>query len=149
MQRIYKAKVIYRTFRLVRNKIIVVNNLCYKPFRYNNNKFKMKQSIKNRVRVAICTRTKQDLPVQNDLALTPAKVLEMAEKGIPVSAQASVDNFYDGEQNVSWDALSLDEQRGVDIVDMWNAEKDIKGRIKQKSFELEQQKQKGAQNEPI
>ena len=58
----------------------------------------MKQSIKNRFRVAICTRTKQDLPVQNDLALTPAKVLEMAEKGIPVSAQASVDNFYDGER---------------------------------------------------
>ncbi len=100
----------------------------------------MRQSIKNPLRVANCKRSDIELPVQNDLALTPAKVLEMAEQGIPVSAQASVEQFYDGEPNPQWDGLPLDEQRGVDIVTMWNAEKDIKGAIRKKS-EMNQKSQ--------
>lgn len=61
------------------------------------------------------------------LALTPAQIAKMSEQGIPITTQMS-DQFFDGTLNPSFD-IPLEEQRGVDINDVWNASKTAKARI--------------------
>lgn len=68
--------------------------------------------------------------VQNDLAVTPTRMYEMMQQGIPISTQNLSDEmFYDGDTNPSFD-LPLDMQRGIDVADCWEASMDIKSRAK-------------------
>lgn len=62
--------------------------------------------------------------VQNGLSMTPADIQRCVSNGLPVST-ASVDMFLDGVSNPST-VLPIDEMRGVDIVDCWNASHDAK-----------------------
>lgn len=61
------------------------------------------------------------------LAFTPAQMAKMAEKGIPISTQ-SADQFVDGTLNPSFD-IPIEERRGIDVNDVWNASKDAKAKI--------------------
>ena len=58
---------------------------------------------------------KQIIPVQNNLALTPSKMAEFVDQGIPVSASQLNGDFFDGVSNPSWD-VSIDLKRVVDLV---------------------------------
>lgn len=62
------------------------------------------------------------------LAVTPRDMLNMAERGIPVSAQNS-DMFFDGHTNPSWD-VPLDARRGTDIAEMWEFRQTVKNKVR-------------------
>ena len=80
-------------------------------------------------RTASCKRTSSDIPVQGGLAITPAQMQRMAEKGIPVSSQNLDGCFYDGDTRPSWD-VPLDMQRGIDVAQMWQERKDIAAKLR-------------------
>lgn len=63
------------------------------------------------------------------LAMTPAQMMSLAEKGIPISNQQLNNEYYDGDVNCS-DFVPLDRQRGVDVNEMWNKKKDVRAAVK-------------------
>lgn len=77
-------------------------------------------------------RRQNERIVQNDLSYTPSQMMELMERGIPVSNQnVNPDMFFDGvPDNQSTFELPLDQLRGIDVADCWQAEKDIKKRAK-------------------
>lgn len=78
---------------------------------------------------AICKRSDVDLPVQNGLAYTPSKMLELAKQGIPISAQAiSDDHFFEGDTDYS-PHVDIQYQRGIDINDLWNEQQRIHSKM--------------------
>lgn len=78
------------------------------------------------LRFCTCRRERNEKPVQGDLALTPSQMFNMMQEGIPITAQEqNKNNFYDGDTNPSFE-LPLDQQRGVDIADCWNASVSIR-----------------------
>lgn len=75
-------------------------------------------------------RKETELPVYGNLVVTPSKMLEMAERGIPISTNNIAFNpSTDGEKNPSWD-LPLDRLRGIDPAEMWEQSQIIKQRAK-------------------
>lgn len=68
-----------------------------------------------------------DVPVQNNLAVTPSEMWKLQQQGLPISAQASGLAYDDGNYGVSWD-VPFEHRRGVDIA---------------QAFEYEQHLQKG------
>lgn len=60
--------------------------------------------------------------VQPGLAVTPAKMAEYADAGIPIASSMNDENFIDGDKTniVDIDPLLM---RGVDVVDAWNLQK--------------------------
>lgn len=86
----------------------------------------------SRIKQSMCARTCHILDnghtkVVPGLAFTPAQMAKMAEKGIPISTQ-SADQFVDGSLNPSFD-IPIEDRRGVDVNDVWNASKDAKAKI--------------------
>lgn len=79
-------------------------------------------------RFATCVRHDDDIPVESDLALTPAQMELMTNNGTPVSTQLIAGNFDDGVPNPS-DDMPLMYQRGTDIVDAWDASKDAQSKL--------------------
>lgn len=65
--------------------------------------------------------------VVNDLAVTPADMHQMTARGIPISAQ-NESLFYDGD-TLSSVELDLEYRRGIDVNDLWDAEKDSRSKI--------------------
>ena len=65
--------------------------------------------------------------VRPNLAVTPAKMLTMAENGIPISSLTQ-DKFFDGEFKLEW-GIPAERQRGVDITDLWNLKKGVQSKI--------------------
>lgn len=74
-----------------------------------------------------CLRYRGETPVQNGLAVTPAQVLSMAEQGLPISAQMQ-SAMIDGHTHSDW-SVPLEEQRGVDIAQMWQASRSIRDKF--------------------
>lgn len=84
----------------------------------------MIRNLKNRrVRRKIDPAT--DNPVQHGLAYTPAKMKELSDKGIPVSTMTVDDMFFDGDFNTDFN-VPIEEQRGLDMSEAWEAEQDAK-----------------------
>lgn len=79
-------------------------------------------------------RSENDIPVNGKLALTPSKMMALAEKGIPISSQNLGNQYFEGEVNPSWD-VPLDRQRGVDVNDMWNHNENVRKKLKVASKE--------------
>ena len=61
------------------------------------------------------------------LAYSPAKMMELAERGIPVSSQ-SVGTFFDGVVTPTWE-VPLERARGVDIADVWQAQAESRHKL--------------------
>lgn len=72
-----------------------------------------------------CQRKENELPVYGNLVVTPSQMLNMAEKGIPISSQNTAFQPSDGESNPSFD-IPLDRLRGVDPALMWESSQIIK-----------------------
>lgn len=90
------------------------------------------KSIRKDMFGATC-RTKRaqfEKPVQNGLALTPAQIMRMSERGIPVTTQNLDGMYYDGDTRPSWD-IPLDMQRGVDVATMWQKRRDLAQRLRE------------------
>lgn len=64
----------------------------------------------------------------NGLAVTPADMHRMVDRGIPVTP-ANDALFFDGTPNVTFD-LPIEDARGVDVNDIWNAQQDSRRKIK-------------------
>ncbi|UPW41264.1 hypothetical protein [Sigmofec virus UA08Rod_4626] len=79
--------------------------------------------VKRRNRPIPMFESKDDpvVPVVNDLAVTPSDMHQMTARGVPISAQ-NESMFYDGD-TLSSIELDLEYQRGIDVVDLWDAEK--------------------------
>lgn len=66
-------------------------------------------------------------PTKQGLSYTPAELMDLSRKGIPVTAVSS-ESYFDGEANPSFD-LPVDMCRGVDIVDCWVAQSDSRSKL--------------------
>ena len=64
--------------------------------------------------------------VPQGLAVTPAKMAQLAERGVAVSVPNSAVTLQDGVPNP---VLDITQMRGVDISDAWNAEQDAKKKL--------------------
>ena len=77
---------------------------------------------------ATCQRKEGELITKGGQAYTPAQMYQMAKQGIPVSS-ANCPTMQDGEPNPSWD-ITLERIRGVDPADLWQAQQDIRRKVK-------------------
>lgn len=68
------------------------------------------------------------IPTQENLAITPARMAEMVDNGIPVSSNVLSGNYDDGVPSPAWD-IPIDRKRGVDVAEVWNAQKDARKTI--------------------
>ena len=80
------------------------------------------------VRTCECRVCGLFMPTKPGLAYTPSDMIRLAERGIPVSSQASSD-FYDGSLNPSW-SVPMERTRGVDVSDMWEAQQESRAKIR-------------------
>lgn len=69
-----------------------------------------------------------EIPVIPNLAVTPSKMAELVDAGIPVSSAVIGSQYFDGENNPSWD-LPADLRRGVDIASVWQAQRDARSNV--------------------
>lgn len=72
-----------------------------------------------------------DIITRPNLAITPSQMAKLVDDGIPVSSSMLSGMFNDGVQNPSWD-LPIDQKRGVDVAQIWNATKDARNNITSK-----------------
>ena len=81
------------------------------------------KNINKPTRFANCQVGINENKVQSGLALTPSQMYTLAQQGKPISANILPDdNFDDGQPHCTYE-LPLDQQRGIDVTDMWNASK--------------------------
>lgn len=69
-----------------------------------------------------------DIPVQNNLAITPAQVHALAMQGIPVSTQSSQLHYIDGNFGDDHN-LPLSLRRGVDPADLYEQHMNLSKRF--------------------
>lgn len=83
-------------------------------------------------RVAVCERHDDEIPVQDGLAYTPSKMMQLAQEGIPISTQTAAGvTFDDGYRTLDFEPL-LENRRGIELTDLWEARQDIKVKMKEK-----------------
>lgn len=70
-------------------------------------------------------RHDDELPVVGNLVVTPAAMMKMQEKGLPISAQNMAMLPSDGEVNPSW-TVPLDQVKGIDPAQLWEHSQIIK-----------------------
>lgn len=65
--------------------------------------------------------------VDPSLAMTPAQMDRMRMQGLPISNQNLVNDYFDGlpPDKCSF-SVPIDEMRGVDMVEVWTAQKDAR-----------------------
>ena len=90
-----------------------------------------------------CKRLPHEPVVQPNLAMTPAQVAEMAAAGKPVSS-TSVGTYYDGTPNPSFD-LPIDQKRGCDIADAWNASVEAQDKLNDMKRRIHRASRKGGE----
>lgn len=71
------------------------------------------------------------IPVQPNLAITPSQMAVLVDDGIPVSSSLLSGSFNDGVSNPSWD-IPIDLRRGVDVAEVWNAQRSSRNNITSK-----------------
>lgn len=66
--------------------------------------------------------------VQSGLSVTPSEMLQLAQQGIPISSHFDDSKFDDGDTK-SLGTIDFIHQRGLDIVDVWNHQKDSRKKL--------------------
>lgn len=64
--------------------------------------------------------------VHPNLAVTPAQMAQLTERGIPISSNQIGLQFDDGSSNP---VLGFEERRYVDMADVWNAQKTSRAKL--------------------
>lgn len=80
-------------------------------------------------RPVVCKRHSFESQVQNGLGLSPARMFELAQKGIPVSSQLSAAVYDEGVSVLDFEP-PLEHTRGVDIGDLWEARENLKTKVR-------------------
>lgn len=78
---------------------------------------------------ASCGLNSEESPVQGGLAMTPAQMFALAAQGTPVTPQNLGNVYTDGSNKVTFD-VPIDQRRGIDVGDIWEAAQKSKGKIK-------------------
>lgn len=65
---------------------------------------------------------------QQGLAYTPSQMLELTNRGVPISS-LNVCQGFEGTLDASFDSLPPSEVRGYDIVRAWNEQQDARDKI--------------------
>lgn len=74
-------------------------------------------------------------PVQSGLCVTPRRMDELRQKGIPISSQMSEALYNDGQIRVDFQP-SLMDMRHVDPADMWEKRQDVKQTFKNEEKQI-------------
>lgn len=77
-------------------------------------------------------RKESEVEPKPGLAYTPADMARMHASGMPVNNANLVNQFYDGDNNPSWE-IPLERQRGLDPAEIW--EQSVKSKQKIKKME--------------
>lgn len=85
--------------------------------------------LKHGQKCATCVREGDFLPTKPGLAYTPAEMLKLAERGVPISSATIDSNFFDGQVNPAWD-VPIERQRGIDVSDVWQAQQDARSNLR-------------------
>lgn len=72
-------------------------------------------------------RKHDELIVKGGLAITPARALEMAKSGVPISSQNCEGFFPQGDAKPDW-SIPMERMRGVDPADLWQESRNIKSK---------------------
>ncbi|QCS36432.1 hypothetical protein [Capybara microvirus Cap3_SP_374] len=75
----------------------------------------------------------QDIMTQQGLAMTPSEMAALVEKGIPISPNNTLLQFQEGTTNVDFN-LPIDQLRGTDINDAWNAQNEATDKLRGLEF---------------
>ena len=85
----------------------------------------IRRNFSRTTKFAHCKYQKGEEHVQSGQSITPAQMWELAQQGKPIASHILPDDqFDDGDPYATYD-LPLDRQRGIDVVEMWEASKDI------------------------
>lgn len=79
--------------------------------------------------VVNCRRFDDEEIVQNGLAVTPSQMLELAQKGVPISPNNLGLGFEEGVSDLDFEP-PLNYRRGVDLGDLFEAREDVKSKVK-------------------
>lgn len=71
---------------------------------------------------------KDESPVTPNLAMTPSQMEKLHAEGKSISLNNLEGMFYDGDTNPSFE-LPIDQIRGVDIGEIWQASKDARRKL--------------------
>ena len=74
-------------------------------------------------------RHEHESQVKNGLSVTPSGMLDMAQKGIPITSQLNGNSYDDGVSELDF-MPPLECTRGVDIADMWEARENLKSKVR-------------------
>lgn len=85
------------------------------------------------VKLKNCVLTSEEPIVQNGLAVTPSEMLELTNRGVPISPNNLGVIYEEGSSNLDFEP-PLEHQRGIDITDMWEHREDVKSKMKSKEF---------------
>lgn len=77
----------------------------------------------NKLRFAKTKLTEDEVPVRPFLAYDLRDLDQLRRQGTPLSSTSVENMYYDGIENPSFD-VPFEQQRGVDINDVWNAAQD-------------------------
>lgn len=92
--------------------------------------YSFKNHYDNHLRRTISTSLNEnEKPVQNGLSLTPSDIARMTAKGIPITTANLETMYLDGDTGTHFD-ISLDQLRGIDAADLFQAAESAKKRIK-------------------
>lgn len=80
-------------------------------------------------------RSVDELPVQDNLSVSPATMYNMTKQGIPITTQNQPDNLFDDGDNKNSFFIPVDRKRGVDIVSLWETEQTIKKKTRKARFD--------------
>lgn len=86
--------------------------------------------------LAHCLRQTSDYPVQDNMAVTPTQMAQLAQQGIPISTTNIGLTYDEGRADLDFQP-DMENLRGIDIADMWQAREDFKAKSK-KAFQNNQ-----------
>ena len=89
----------------------------------------IQSNIKSTTRLSICKRLEQEEKVLDNQAITPAQMYSMAQQGKPISAQQMPADYFDDGNPYQTYELPVDRQRGIDVIQCWEASKDSQNNL--------------------
>lgn len=84
----------------------------------------------NRQHPCVIQRRFDETPVQDGLAVSPTTMYEMTKKGIPISTQNQPDTAFEQPTGENSFFVPIDRRRGTDIVSLWQAEQEVKTKMR-------------------
>lgn len=88
---------------------------------------------------AQCKRKNNERVVQNDLAVTPTQMADLASKGVPIAPQNLGLGYQEGVSNLDYQP-PLEHIRGIDIAELWESREQVKDKVRNAKKAAQQQK---------